>query len=95
MSNLSRVERDLADLGSLRRTIDKAKILVELWRSEGPFHAASVFSFYSEHNNDAIQLYALFVARLADFVACQGTGEAQDVADSLVQMAEVVVKRRG
>ncbi len=95
MSSPRSAERDLSDLGSLPRQIDKAKMLVDLWRSDGPVHAASVFCAYSVHHNDALQLYALFVARLADFVVCKGTGEAQDVADSLFQMATIITKRRG
>jgi len=85
----------LAELQGLGRVLDKAKLLVELHRTHGPYYAASVFCDYADHCPDSLEVYAKFAARLVGDLARVPGWDARSLGESLTRMADVVAKRRG
>lgn len=85
----------LAEIQGFGRVLDKAKFLVELYRTQGPYYAATVFCDYSDHCSDALVVYAKFVARLAGYLAVCPGRDARAIEEVLSRMADVVEKRRG
>lgn len=82
------------DLNKFVRVLDKAKCLVEIWRTHGAHYAATVFCDFAEHNPTALVVYAKFVARMALEISRKPVPDVVQVEQQLARMSDVIERKR-